>query len=369
MHRELTTPHGAPRRKWGLKGWLRTRRRGARTARRTAARLRAEAARCAGELTPIRGRRDTAFLRSSGPVVVVVVRNEALRLPWFLEHYRALGFAGFVAIDHRSTDDTRALLEGRDDVLLFAAAGSYRTARYGASWANALLDRCLRGRWVLLADADEALVVPAGSGVDALIEAARRSRDRSVFTPLVDLYPSGPISEARYTAGEPPLSVADRMDGFDQYRAAIEPQYWDPRAAIVDLRGGPRARAFGFGEGRPPLLTKVSLVQANRGVYWYSSHHVFPAALNTPKTWAPLLHFKFLHDFHDRCAWAVRLKQHWKQASEYQAYLEHLERDPQFALATPDSLRYRGPDSLAWIGERYASWREEALTISDGRRG
>jgi hypothetical protein len=78
-----------------LRTWLRERRRRRkpeRTARATLRGLRRAARRQAGQLERIGGT-DPLFLRSgTGPVVVSIARDEALRLPWFLEHHRRLGF-------------------------------------------------------------------------------------------------------------------------------------------------------------------------------------------------------------------------------------------------------------------------------------
>ena len=70
----------------------------------------------------------------AGPAVLIsVVRNEADILPAFFDHYRGLGIRSFVLIDNNSTDGTREVLLEQPDVILYAAAGSYREAFDGVS--------------------------------------------------------------------------------------------------------------------------------------------------------------------------------------------------------------------------------------------
>src|SRR5215467_7175541 len=96
-------------------------------------------------------------------VLLCVVRNEALRLPYLLSYYRGIGFDRFIFVDNDSSDGTRELLLAQPDIFLF-----HTTAHFGAppgaglNWKHALLDRYCDRRWVLVIDADEMLIWPGG---------------------------------------------------------------------------------------------------------------------------------------------------------------------------------------------------------------
>src|SRR5258705_2465086 len=66
-------------------------------------------------------------------------RNEALRLPAFLRHYRGLGVDRFFIVDNDSSDGSIEYLAGQPDVQLFCTSRRYREARSGIDWLNALL--------------------------------------------------------------------------------------------------------------------------------------------------------------------------------------------------------------------------------------
>lgn len=59
------------------------------------------------------------------------VRNEMLRLPYFLKHYRALGVDHFLIVDNDNDDGTAEFLAAQPDVSLWTTKHSYRLARFG----------------------------------------------------------------------------------------------------------------------------------------------------------------------------------------------------------------------------------------------
>jgi len=93
-------------------------------------------------------------------VVVAVVRNEILRLPFFISYYRDKGFDTFVFIDNESTDGTRDFLVAQPDAVVLGVSQDYAASRHGLTWTNAVLNQLCVGRWVLVVDADEQLVWP-----------------------------------------------------------------------------------------------------------------------------------------------------------------------------------------------------------------
>jgi len=60
----------------------------------------------------------TPEIRPSDVLLVTTMRNESVRIPYFLRYYRSLGINHFLIIDNGSTDDTRQHFIGQRDVSL-----------------------------------------------------------------------------------------------------------------------------------------------------------------------------------------------------------------------------------------------------------
>src|SRR5690349_8804254 len=93
-----------------------------------------------------------------------VMKNESLRVPYFLRYYRRLGVKRFFIIDNDSDDGMTEYLLQQSDCAVFHTKGSYAHSRAGLAWLNPLMDRFGADRWVILADADELFVYPGSEG-------------------------------------------------------------------------------------------------------------------------------------------------------------------------------------------------------------
>ena len=121
------------------------------------------------------------------------MRNERLRLPYFLDYYRKLGVDHFLIIDNGSDDGTGDYLARQTDVSVWHTARSYQASRFGVDWQNWLLRRHGHGHWVLSVDADEFLVYPFCDSrpVRALTDWLDVYGIRSFSSMMLDMYPQG----------------------------------------------------------------------------------------------------------------------------------------------------------------------------------
>lgn len=126
-----------------------------------------------------RASRCAPSLPDQGVLLFATVRNEALRLPYWLAYYRALGVTHVLIVDNDSTDGISELLAGEIDVSVWSAKHSYKASRYGVDWLTCLQFKYGHGRWCLTVDADEALVYPGSN--DRSLNELRTFLDRTVF--------------------------------------------------------------------------------------------------------------------------------------------------------------------------------------------
>lgn len=295
----------------------------------------------------------TAAIRPGGILCFATLRNEMLRLPEWLDHYRRLGVSAFLVVDNASTDGTGDYLRGQPDLSLWRAEGAYREARFGMDWLGALLARHGHGHWCVTVDADELLIYPGWDrcplpGLTAHLDRAGRA---AMGAMMLELYPRGPIDRADAPAGAP---LADRLPWFDPgpYRCHVVL----PRRNRI-LLGGVRERVFFSRDpARGPTLNKLPLVRWDRRfVYLNSTHSALPARLNDaydgpgdPRLSGVLLHAKFLPDSPARAAEDLERAQHFIDPVARRPFNAAVARAP--VLWHEGSVRYRGWQQLCDLG-------------------
>ncbi len=276
------------------------------------------------------------------------LRNERIRLPFFLEYYRNLGINHFLFVENDSDDGSKEYLEQQHDVTLWTTAQSYKRSKFGVDWLNALQSRYGVGHWNLVVDVDEFFVYPFCDSrpLRALTDWLDASSIKSFGAMLLDMYPKVPIDQVPYSEGQNPMEIAEYFDPGN-YSITRNPKYGN-----LWIQGGVRARAFFANEPeRAPALNKIPLVKWSRGnVYISSTHMLLPRGLNLvydewggEKASGCLLHAKFLNSFTEKSKEELKRKQHFANSHEYRAYNKGIKSSP--------SLWCR------W-SEKYINWRQ-----------
>ena len=298
------------------------------------------------DLTPLVNR--IADIRPHDILLFSTLRNERVRLPYFLQYYRDLGVNHFLIVDNDSTDGTREYLCAQGDVSVWHSAASYKRARFGVDWLNWLQSRYAHGHWCVTVDADEFLVYPFCDTrpLRALTDWLDASSIKSFGAMLLDMYPKGPIDAQPYAEGQDPFEIAS---WFDSGNYTIKR---NKRFGNLWIQGGPRARAF-FRDNaeRAPALNKIPLVKWHRDyAYVSSTHSLLPRGLNLvydewggEKASGCLLHAKFLNTFTVKAAEELLRGQHYAASHEYRAYHAGLQDKSDFWCK--------------W-SEKYINWRQ-----------
>lgn len=281
------------------------------------------------------------------------VRNEALRLPWWLDHHRRLGVNHFLIVDNDSDDGSAAWLAAQPDVSLWSTPDSYKASRFGIDWLTVLMHRYGHGHWCLTLDADELFVYAHHDLRDlrALTGWLDWQGHPSMGALMLDLYPGGPLGETSYAPGGDPVQA---LPYFDAGNYVITRQ---PKLQNLWIQGGVRARAFFASEPRRgPTLSKVPLIRWDRSyAYVTSTHSALPRRLNhvysADGSEAPtgiLLHTKFLPNIVTKSAEEQSRGQHFENSTLYQGYYDALIGSP--TLWTEHSTRYAGWQQLEALG-------------------
>lgn len=298
------------------------------------------------ELRPIALRTDT--IRSGAVLLFCTLRNERIRLPWFLAYYRDLGVSHFLFVDNDSDDGSRDYLASQPDVSLWTTKASYKNSRFGMDWITALLRRYGHGHWCLTVDVDEFLIYPfcETRPLRALTDWLDTSGIRAFSAMLLDMYPKGPVQDQPYREGQNPFEIAEWFDSGN-YTISRNWGYGN-----LWIQGGPRARTFFATNPRAaPALNKVPLVRWHKSyAYISSTHMLLPRGLNLAfdewggeKASGCLLHAKFLDTFAAKAQEEMARGEHYADSREYKAYLEGLKQQPDFWCK--------------W-SEKYINWRQ-----------
>jgi hypothetical protein len=302
-----------------------------------------------------RKRRELSLVKKSAKKVhkndvlmFITVRNELVRLEYFLRYYRDLGVDHFFFVDNDSDDGTREYLGDQQDVSLWHTSKSYKKSRFGVDWLNWLQNRYAHGHWSLVVDVDEFFVYPFCDTrpLRALTDWLDASSIRSFGAVMLDMYPKGAMNDQPYRAGSNPFEIASWFDSGN-YMISKNDFFGN-----LWIQGGPRARAF-FHDNpeRSPALNKIPLVKWDRSyTYVSSTHMLLPRGLNFvydeyggEKASGCLLHAKFLDTFEAKSKEELTRKQHFASSQEYRAYYSRV-RD--------------NPDLWCKWSEKYINWRQ-----------
>jgi hypothetical protein len=325
------------------------------------------------DATPIAGRGSEIRLFTK-------CRNESLRLPAFLRHYRALGVLRFFFVDNASTDGSLQFLKAQPDVRVFSTSGSFREARGGTDWLNALLGKYGVGHWCVTVDVDELLYYPGSerAGLPTLCRYLDEQGHQALYAMLLDLYPGTPLRDLKYAPGDDLESAAPYFDpgpyrrtphhqcpGFLVYGGVRERVFY-PEARAGDLRRDlhvtlyhrilPRVplvrtlpRVHAHRPLFPPCLTKIPLVRWEADTRYLNVNHFVSPRKVAPET-GVLLHFKLLQDFHARVETEVARAEYYDGAVEFRRYAERLEADPHLSFKYEGSQRFEDSAQLVRLG-------------------
>ncbi|MBE1284502.1 MAG: glycosyltransferase family 2 protein [Rhodobacteraceae bacterium] len=290
----------------------------------------------------------TSRIRPGDILVVSTMRNEKIRMPFFLRYYRDLGVNHFLFVDNDSTDGTLDYLAGQPDVSVWHTRASYKRATFGVDWMNWLQRKYCHNHWTLVVDPDEFFVYPFCDTrpIRALTDWLDNSAIRSFSAMLLDVYPKGPIDAVPYQEGQDPIEIASWFDSGN-YTIKRNPTYGN-----LWIQGGPRSRIFFSDEPKKaPALNKVPLVKWDRKyTYVSSTHTLLPRGLNQvyddwggEKASGILLHTKFLDTFTAKAEEELSRGQHYAGSAEYKAYANQLKGQPELWCK--------------W-SEKYINWRQ-----------
>lgn len=256
-------------------------------------------------------------------LLFAVLRNESLRLPYFLNYYSDLGVNHFFLINNNSFDKSEEILRKNRRVHIFNCNSTYKNHWY---WVEYLLEKYGKNHWCLVVDIDELFYM---SGLHQLkLRGLITYLDANDYTHLpclfLDIYSKDPIAEINYQPGESPLKYLRFFDSTYQKQLF---NFWDRKskkmfANLSYVNGGVKDRIFGH--NRPPELTsKIPIFKNTNPSYLTQGMHGINNSTSSDIE-GIVYHTKFLQDFEARAILEAQREEHYDNASSYKNYVDIL---------------------------------------------
>lgn len=274
-----------------------------------------------------------------------MARNEALRLPFFLDYYFKRGVDRIFLIDNNSTDDTVNIALAHANVHVLQTKESFKNYYF---WMENLLLRYGRNHWCVGVDMDEFLIYPNSEEISlrSLIEYLEQNQFTAMHGLMLDMYPGTDLNDVRYQSGENPIKYADHFDvKFDSEYRDLYNEKAGRRYQFIRYGGGMRKRLFGVDTN----LTKVPLFKYNRNIYTAAGMHAIDGAALADIRGA-VHHFKYLQDFVDRTVEEAKREQHAGGGAFYKPMAERLVNDSLTELHHGGSVKFEDTNQLVDLG-------------------
>jgi len=299
----------------------------------------------------------------TGVIVFSIMRNEHHFLPFFLDHYRELGVGEFHIFADRCDPQTIDFLFSQPDVTILESERAFGEVfgkkfngyprRLPSLLKEKLTDELFLGRWVLVVDADEFLILPPPlKQINALTDRLERSGQYFSYAPLVDFYPPR-LAIRNYDPGFSPFRFNEYFDTGPYHR-------WDGKVTPFKFHRGFRSRLmkmmaerfpgelkaiYGTHPISPPNDYKFPLIKQGAGLMRGGSHNVIGVKPSSRYS-TSLAHFKLHPGLDEKIENALREKQYYQGSLEYEFLKLAIDKTADDSLVFEGSRRFTGAQSL-----------------------
>ncbi|MDF7819550.1 glycosyltransferase family 2 protein [Runella sp. MFBS21] len=276
------------------------------------------------------------------------MRNESLRLPYFLDYYKNLGVNRFFLIDNNSTDNSVQLALSEEKVHVFETKDNYQNHWF---WMEHLLDTYGKEHWCVVVDIDELFSYPYSEHLSLQeLRAFLESRNETAIrTFLLDMYSDQSVVAASYSRGENPLEMLNYFDKDYRKISFSFPDRSTGKSYTFEIfTGGMRDRVFGR-SNPPSILSKVPFFKNTEGTYLSQGMHAINGA-TLSDVQGVVFHTKFLSDFITEVEEECQREQHYGNAFYYKIFHQKLKETPDIQFYHEGSVKFENLQQLVELG-------------------
>ena len=261
------------------------------------------------------------YEKDNAPILVCVLRNDLIKLRYFMNHYRKLGVKQFVFVDNGSIDGTFEFLLDQEDATVYRCTHAYASNRKIA-WVNRILAEYGDDKWYLLVDSDEFFTYLGEKeySFGEFLKQAEKLGYKRLGVIHFDMYPKGS------------LFATDNQDDFIEKYCYFDKDTYiceeTPRG--TQISGGPRKRVFGTGM----KVSGFRCVYFEKDDVMPSSHFMIPyeKSQNMPICLVSR-HYKFVNeDDYKKMVEAVKTGKYSNNSKEYKTYFKSISENPELSF-------------------------------------
>lgn len=270
-----------------------------------------------------------------------MMRNESLRLPYFMNYYFSIGVDRIFLIDNGSTDESVSIALAKKNVHVFQTNESFTNF---SNWLEILLDKYGKHRWCVAVDLDEIFFYPdaENKSIRELSVALDKEDDTAVRCFFLDMYSDKSITKNIYKQSSNPFLVCPYFDTeFDASETYWTNQRTLKKYKILRFSGNMRKRIFNISAN----LTKIPFFKYKPGIFLARGAHAIDGA-RISKTQGVVFHFKFFQDFNIRVIQEAKRGQHERGAAVYKKYARILNKEEDLNFYCERSVKFKNSQQL-----------------------
>lgn len=276
------------------------------------------------------------------------LRNEALRLPHFIDYYKNLGVNNFFFVDNNSDDNSREIILDEPSAYLFYTEENFKNNWF---WMEYLIEMYGLGHWCLVVDIDELFTYPNSERINLhlLANYMEQYSYTSISSLLLDMYSEKDFGDINYRPGQNPLASINYFDTSYEKTAFTFPDRKNKEILHINgYTGGMRERVFGR-MIPADILTKISFFKHDKSVYLVDGMHAISNTKSADLE-GVVFHTKFLDDFPGEVFEESKREQHYDNAIRYKHFEKSLIARPNFNLHFEGSVKLQSQEQLIDLG-------------------
>ncbi len=285
------------------------------------------------------------------PILIVVVKDDLLRMQLIFKHYRSIGISQFVVLDNGSTDGTVDFCTSQEGTRVYHVATPYDGNRK-EGWVERVIRSIGVDRWYIVVDSDEMLDYPGREQhpVQALIVRQSAMGNKRLYGYMLDMYSDKPLYSVTCT----PDTIPQEFCWFDDDTYSLEEALYGMKLPM----GGPRQRMTGnrMWAGKCPVF----LFDDDMNIL--SAHFMQPIVqISKTNLCCVLRHYKYLSQ--DKAVYQFRESQSSGFAYttvEYKAINEMASQNQKANMYCENSKKYKDSYSLTSLPLMYSTFQKEA---------